>query len=94
MMRIYKNDQQRRIDLYGKHLARLKHNSEIRIAKNTNYQNFLKEMRKEAFDIDTVEKYGQNDLQLEETLNISKDLIFLEKLSKQADERLKMATGS
>ena len=39
--------------------------------------NFLKEVKKEEFDPETVEKYGQNDLQLEETSNIMKDLILL-----------------
>ena len=94
MMRIYKQDKQEKVDLYGKHLDRLQNNSEIRIAQNTNYQNFLKEIRKEEFDADSVEKYGQNDLQLEETFNITKDLILLEKLSNPNHETFKKAAGS
>ena len=93
-MRIYKQDKQEKVDLYGKHLDRLQNNSEIRIAQNTNYQNFLKEIRKEEFDADSVEKYGQNDLQLEETFNITKDLILLEKLSNPNHETFKKAAGS
>ena len=93
MMRMYKKDQQPRTDLYGKHLDRLKSNSDQRIAQNTNYQNFLKEVRKEEFDADAIEKYGQNDLQLEESHNIMKDLILLEKLSAQHAQPMKMAAG-
>ena len=92
-MRMYKKDQQPRIDLYGKHLDRLKSNANLRIAQNTNYQNFLKEIRKEEFDADSIEQYGQNDLQLEETYNIMKDLILLEKISAQHTQPLKMAAG-
>ena len=92
-MRMYKKDQQPRTDLYGKHLDRLKSNSDLRIAQNTNYQNFLKEVRKEEFDADAIEKYGQNDLQLEESHNIMKDLILLEKISAQHTQPLKMAAG-
>lgn len=93
MMRMYKKDQQPRIDLYGKYFDRLKSNSDLRIAQNTNYQNFLKEVRKEEFDAATLEKYGQNDLQLEETHNIMKDLILLEKISAHDAQPVKMAAG-
>lgn len=93
MMRMYKKDQQERVDLYGKYLERLKKNSELRIAQNANYQSFLKEVRKEEFDADNIEKYGQNDLQLEESLNVLKDLILLEKISNQTDLNLKKAAG-
>lgn len=83
MMRMYKKDQQKKIDLYGDYLDLLKKNSEKRIEQNHNYQNFLKEVKKEEFDPDQMEKYGQNDLQLEETLNVMKDLILMENFSKQ-----------
>ena len=32
-------------------------------------------MKKEIFDPKDMERYGQNDLQLEESINIMKDLI-------------------
>ncbi|MCB1107329.1 MAG: PDZ domain-containing protein [Chlamydiia bacterium] len=80
MMRMYKKNQQPQIDLYGKHLDLLKKNSTHRIEQNKNYQNFLKEVRKEEHDVDSSEKYGQNDLQFEESVNIMKDLILLEKI--------------
>lgn len=90
MMRMYKKGQQKKVDLYGDYLDLLKKNSEKRIEQNHNYQNFLKEVKKGEFDPDQMEKYGQNDLQLEETLNVMKDLILMENFSKQS---LKVATG-
>ncbi|MCB1084985.1 MAG: carboxy terminal-processing peptidase, partial [Chlamydiia bacterium] len=80
MMRMYKKDQQKKIDLYGSHLTQLQENSKKRIETNQNYQNFLKEVRKEEHDVETLERYGQNDLQLEEATNIMKDLILMEAL--------------
>ncbi|MEM8727603.1 MAG: S41 family peptidase, partial [Chlamydiota bacterium] len=80
MMRIYKKDRQQKLDLYGAHIERLRKNSSRGIEQNRNYQNFLKELKKEAFDADSMEKYGQNDLQLEESLNVMKDLILMERL--------------
>lgn len=85
MMRMYKKDHQEKVDLYGKYLPTLQKNSEFRIQKNINYQNFLKEMRKKDPDTDQIEKYGQNDLQLEECFNVIKDLIFLEKANVYLD---------
>lgn len=93
MMRMYKNNQQERVDLYGKYIERLQKNSALRVAQNINYQSFLKEVRKEEFDADTIEKYGQNDLQLEESINVMKDLILMEKISNQADLKLQQAAG-
>lgn len=90
MMRMYKKDQQKKIDLYGDYVPVLKKNSEKRIEQNQNYQNFLKEVKKDEFDPDQREKYGENDLQLEETMNVMKDLILMEQFSK---ERLKTAAG-
>lgn len=77
MMRYYKKDLQERMTIYEPYMTTLKANSEIRVKNNNNYQNFLKEIKKEEFDAESVEKYGQNDLQLEETMNIMKDLVLL-----------------
>lgn len=93
MMRLYKKDRQEKMDLYGSYLDILKKNSEMRIAHNSNYQNFLKELHKEEFDADGIELYGQNDLQLEETFAIMKDLILLEKEHPRYEEPLKAAVG-
>lgn len=82
MMRMYKKDQQQKLDLYGSHIETLRKNSSCRIDQNRNYQNFLKEIKKEEFDAESMEKYGQNDLQLEESLNVMKDLILVERSAK------------
>lgn len=77
MMRYYKKDLQERLTTYEPYLNILKSNSKLRMQNNKNYQNFLTEIKKEQFDSNTPQKYGQNDLQLEETINIMKDLILL-----------------
>lgn len=84
MMRMYKKDQQQKLDLYGSYIEVLKKNSTCRIDQNRNYQNFLKEVKKEEFDAESMEKYGQNDLQLEESLNVMKDLILMERFQKES----------
>lgn len=73
---LYKFDLQPRLDTYNKYISLLKSNSEQRIANNRNYQNLIKELKKKNFDEDEdTELYGQNDLQLYESLNVMKDLI-------------------
>ena len=53
--------------------------SQSRIQKNTNYQNFLAEIRQtDRYELD-FNLIGQNDLQLDEALNIMKELILLSK---------------
>ncbi len=54
----------------------LSKNSEERIVQSQNYQSFLKEIKKQnRYEID-FRLVGQNDLQLDETVNIMKELIF------------------
>ena len=63
-------------------IAELREHSEERIAKNTNYQNFLLQIKNtDHYDID-IETVGQNDLQLEEAFNIMKEYVVL--LNKKA----------
>jgi carboxyl-terminal processing protease len=74
----YGSNLQQKIDLYGSCLDQLKVNSSERIESSHNYQNFLKEIKKkDDIDLDKMEKFGQNDLQLEETYNVMKDLIIM-----------------
>lgn len=74
----YGSDQQPRLEIYLSCLDQIRSNSEQRIQTSLNYQNFLKELKKtEGVDPDQVEKYGQNDLQLEKTYDIMKDLIVI-----------------
>lgn len=77
---LYKFDLQQKLHIYDKYMDRLRTNSEERIKNNQNYQNFLKEIKKKdaSLDEDNAEQFGQSDLQLLETYNIMKDLIYLE----------------
>ena len=76
---LYKFDLQPKLDIYNKYMDQLRKNSELRIAQNKTYQGFLKELDKKDKEIEeeSFESFGQNDLQLTETYNIMKDLIYL-----------------
>lgn len=78
---IYKFDLQPKLAVYVPLLPILRKNSEYRIKENTNYQNFLKELKKNDHEVEeeNEEQFGQNDLQLTEAYNIMKDLILLNK---------------
>jgi carboxyl-terminal processing protease len=77
--KLYKFDLQPRVHLYDVYLARLKQNSALRIEKSKGYQDFLKELKKNSdgeVEDDKTELSGQGDLQLYETYDIMKDLLF------------------
>jgi carboxyl-terminal processing protease len=74
---MYKYNLQQKLTTYASYVDVLKKNSQIRIETNKNYQNFLTEIEKKNFDSDPIELFGQSDLQLVESLNVMKDLIFL-----------------
>jgi carboxyl-terminal processing protease len=76
LRKIYKTNMQTVMTTYQPYLEILKKNSTERIAQNQNYQNFLKELDKKDDLADPTDFFGQNDLQLIETNNIMKDLIF------------------
>mgnify|MGYP000290545531 CR=1 FL=1 len=58
-------------------IEELKIHSQSRIEKNPNYQNFLSEIREsDRYELD-FSLTGQNDLQLEEAMNVMKELILL-----------------
>ncbi len=73
--RLYKKDLQPIQKTYLPFIDLLKKNSQDRISLNKNYQNLLKEIAKKDSSYDSVEIFGQTDLQLNETINIMKDLI-------------------
>lgn len=77
---LYKADLQPRLQIYAPYMETLKKHSALRIAKNKNYQSFLKELKKSGAEIEeeTPEQFGQNDLQLIEAVNIMKELLFLQ----------------
>lgn len=96
MKRLYKNHLQPLLAFYQPFLPTLVQNSAQRMLANQNYQNFLSELRKSDPSYETIESFGQNDLQLEETFNIIKDLVYMirEKNSVARDlpmEQLSMA---
>lgn len=75
---LYKFNLQQKINTYTRHLEQLKGNSAYRIEKDKNYQNFLKELKKQdVSEEDTEESFGKNDMQLNEAYNVIKDLILI-----------------
>ncbi len=74
---MYKYNLQTQLSTYLPYADVLKKNSGLRIDTNKNYQNFLTELDKKNFDSETIDIFGQSDLQLIESLNVMKDLIFL-----------------
>jgi carboxyl-terminal processing protease len=80
---LYKHNLQPKLSTYKPFRETLIKNSELRIKANKNYQSFLKELNNKNYDAEPIELFGQSDLQLAETMNIMKDLIFLMKLSLQ-----------
>ncbi|MEI8125678.1 MAG: S41 family peptidase [Parachlamydiaceae bacterium] len=82
--KLYKFDLQQRLTLYDKYVENLKKNSSLRVKNNKNYQSFLKQLSKDAdVEDESAEEFGQTDLQLAETYDIMKDLIFLEQQEKK-----------
>lgn len=76
--KLYRYGLQEKVDTYAPYLAKLKKNSEDRLTNSRNYQNFIKEVKKkEDIDLENMEHFGQNDLQLQEAFDIMKDLIFM-----------------
>ncbi len=82
---LYSFNLQKKLTTYTSYLATLRKNSETRVEHDKNYQAFLKELKKEEHEEDDMEKFGQNDLQLDEAYNITKDLILLIKTSPISD---------
>ncbi len=75
--KLYRFNLQPILKTYQPYLPLLTKNSQERVEKNKNYQSLLKEIaKKEGFSEDTL-PFGQTDLQLEEAINIIKDLVFL-----------------
>ena len=84
IMRVYKVNMQTKLDIYQPYLSTLRANCTERLELNTNYQTFLKEIAKQDFSSDVVDYYSQTDLQLDETMNIMKDLILLMEIAPAA----------
>lgn len=77
--KLYMFDLQPRLHIYDKYLGILKEDSSLRIKNNKNYQSFLKEIKKNTdVEDESPEQFGQTDLQLAETYEIMKDLLYLQ----------------
>ncbi len=76
---LYKFGLQEKETTYLSYLEKLRKNATLRLENNQNYQNLLKEAKKKEDDDESTirENFGQNDLQLEETYHIMKDLIVM-----------------
>ncbi len=78
---LYKHNIQQKTKAFTQYLDILKSNSEKRIKDNKNYQSFLKEIKNKNFEAESIEIFGQTDLQLQEAYNITKDLVFLTEIN-------------
>ncbi len=75
--RLYKFNLQPVLTTYQPLLPTLKQNAATRIKNSQNYQNFLNEIAKKDFYADSMEIFGQEDLQLTEAIKLMKDLVCL-----------------
>lgn len=76
---LYKNNLQKKEDIYSPYIQKLNNNVQYRIEHNKDYQAFLKEVKNQDFDWDEEKpsEFGKNDLQLTEAMNVMKDLVVL-----------------
>ncbi|HEX2579570.1 MAG TPA: S41 family peptidase [Rhabdochlamydiaceae bacterium] len=81
-MRVYKFDLQQILTTYQPYMTILKKNSEERLKLNKNHQNLMEACSKKEPSI--YPKFGQNDIQLHESLNIMKDLLMLMQIKASA----------
>lgn len=79
---LYKFDLQPQLHTYDKYMDRLKKNSAGRIQNNKDYEKFLKELKKHSELDEEISEEIQNDLQLAETENIMRDLLYLMQVEK------------
>jgi carboxyl-terminal processing protease len=94
IQRLYGTNRQVKLSCYAPYLPTLKANSEKRISYNKNYQSFLEEIKSFDEQKESVPSFGQNDLQLTETIHIMTDLIFLTELhqaSSHVEEPMQLA---
>lgn len=79
---LYKFNLQPKMTVYNKYMDALKRDSKYRLDHNSDYQNFLVELKKKDIDVEESDApptnpFGQNDLQLQEAYSIMKDLIIM-----------------
>jgi carboxyl-terminal processing protease len=74
---MYRYNLQKKLTTYVSLLDTLRKNSQLRLESNKNYCEFLNELQKKNYDSESIEFFGQSDLQLTEAFSIIKDLIYL-----------------
>lgn len=74
---LYRFNLQPKLKTFTRHLPILQKNSEMRLTQDPFYQKFLSELESEENDFDKFELFTKNDPQLNEAINIMKDLILL-----------------
>ncbi len=74
---LYRFNIQPKLKTYTRHLTTLSKNSELRIKNDPVYQKFLAEIDAEEIKSELVELYAKVDPQLNESVNVMKDLILL-----------------
>lgn len=77
LSRSYQSNLQKVSTKYTQFLPLLRKNLQLRMDNNDTYNFFLKELKKETPDIDLLNEYNREDLQLQESIKILKDLIIL-----------------
>lgn len=66
---------QKKVQSWSGYTHYLRKNSEKRLVENKNFQSFLRKANREK--VEEKSQFGGNDLQMEESVNIVKDMIFL-----------------
>lgn len=74
---LYRFNLQPKMRMYSRFIPQLQENAKKRLASNLAYQKFLEDLKNEKFEEGHFELYLKSDLQLQESVNVMKDLILL-----------------
>ena len=75
---LYRAGTQKKVRSYTQYLTLLRENSKIRLKNHSSYQAFLKRVKKDKEkEPAKKEPLNENDFQLDEAINVTKDLIYL-----------------
>ena len=74
---LYRFNLQPKLKTYTRHLPLLRNNSKTRVEQESFYQSFLTQLKDEEITREQIELFAKFDPQLQETVNIMKDLILL-----------------